>query len=96
MRMRHALLLAIPLFALSAFAAGSTPASSLPPCAGYVWVQPWTAPVDTPYAQPPAWIQISAPVLNVAVPGSSYEWTQPGMPPVDTPCAQPPAWIPTG
>ena len=62
------------------------------PGSGYAWGQPGTAPVDTPCAQPPAWVPIcQAPASSI--PPSDYHWAQPGTAPVTTPDAEPPASI---
>lgn len=69
--------------------------AAVPPGSSYTWVQPGTAIVSTPFAQPPAWIFAFA-TRSASLPLSSYAWAQPGAAIVSTPFAQPPAWIPIG
>jgi len=45
---------------------------------GYVWAQPGTALVTSPYAQPPAWIPIGPLSFENPALGSSYVLAQPG------------------
>ena len=60
---------------LAVVAAGASAAP--PPGSSYVWVQPGTAIVSTPSAQPPASIAIFvAPPAPTAL--SAYRWAQPG------------------
>jgi hypothetical protein len=75
-------------------ALGSAPVAAVAPLPGtdYLWVQPGTALVNNPHAQPSAWVQIGpAPAFH---PVSAYDWAQPGTAPVVTAHAQPPASVP--
>ena len=95
MRIRFAVLLTLVTAAVLGPAAGGA-ATLLPPGSSYIWAQPGTAPVSTPFAQPPAWIPLAAPTSG-AVPGVvdlAYAWAQPGTAPVNLPFAQPPASVP--
>jgi hypothetical protein len=69
--------------------------AAVPPGSSYAWVQPGTAIVSTPFAQPPAWIFTDAAAPSPATP-PGYAWVQPETAVAFTPFAQPPNWIPTG
>jgi hypothetical protein len=86
----------LAVVALSASALASAPAalSTMPPLSAYLWAQPGTAPVTTPFSQPSAWIPYEAGPSRPAVAMSDYRWQQPGTAPVTTPFSQPPASIP--
>ena len=86
--------LAVPAAVVFGLAFGSAPVATVssPPGAGYVWVQPGTALVSHPGAQPPAWVSIGP--VTAFHPVSAYRWAQPGTAPVAAPHAQPPASVP--
>jgi hypothetical protein len=62
----------------------------------YSWAQPGTAPVSTPFAQPPARIlsPAAARVSAVAL-SSGYVWAQPGAVSASAPSAQLPVGVST-
>lgn len=93
MRIRRALLLTPLAAILSAMVGVTASASPIVPGSDYVWAQPGTAAVTTPYAQPPAWIPV-APSWTSMYPVTDYVWAQPGTAAVTTPHSQPPASIP--
>jgi len=87
--------LVIALATALSVAAGKASGANVLPGAGYPWVQPGAAVVESPFVQPPAFVPITATVVvNTPLPGSSYVWAQPGAALVTVPFAQPPAWIP--
>jgi len=55
----------------------------------YQWAQPESAPVTTPFAQPPGWVPFAVQVTRPTWATSAYRWAQPGTAPVSTPFAQP-------
>src|SRR6266508_2925944 len=80
MRNTRTLLLTLLVAATAALAAGFASAAMSQPGTGYVWAQPGTAPASCPWAQPPAWIPISAPIVTASPVEleSAYVWAQPG------------------
>ena len=68
-------------------------AAATPPGSAYAWAQPGTAPVEVPFAQPPAWVPISGVMPAFTIPGSDYAWAQRGTAPVEVPFTQPPARV---
>jgi hypothetical protein len=88
MRSPRALLLTVTVAALALpTAVGASTATNVQ-SVSYAWAQPGCAPVSTPYAQAPASIPMSPPMV-AAVRGSGYVWPQPGGATVNVPCAQP-------
>ena len=55
----------------------------------YAWAQPGSAPVVTPFVQPPVWVPFAFQVARPVVATSAYRWAQPGTAPVSTSFAQP-------
>lgn len=79
--------LVLPIAA--ALAAAGTAFAASPASTGYIWAQPDTVLLASPFAQPPPWVEATPTLLTGPPVDTAYMWAQPGSAPVDTPDSQP-------